>query len=244
MGQSQFSQRIIITLTQGAIFIFSVFLISEGKLTIGELIAFNAYAGMIIGPFVSLGSQWQTVQNGFIAVARIELIFGAEPEAYEPENAVSLPEVRGDVSFENVYFSYGPDQMEVLKGVSFEARAGEIIAFVGETGVGKSTTAELISGYYFPTAGKVTIDGHDIKEVNLRDLRRHIAIVPQEVVLFNASIKDNIRYGWPDATDDEVKKPRSMRTQILSFRNSRLAMIKRSGNGVLSSPSVRSNGLR
>ena len=205
-GNLNFSQRIIITLTQGAIFIFSVFLISEGKLTIGELIAFNAYAGMIIGPFVSLGRQWQTVQNGFIAVARIELIFGAEPEAYEPENAVSLPEVRGDVSFENVYFSYGPDQMEVLKGVSFEARAGEIIAFVGETGVGKSTTAELISGYYFPTAGKVTIDGHDIKEVNLRDLRRHIAIVPQEVVLFNASIKDNIRYGWPDATDDEVKK--------------------------------------
>ncbi|MDE2021749.1 MAG: ABC transporter ATP-binding protein [Patescibacteria group bacterium] len=201
-----FSQRIIVAITQGAILLFSVFLISAGKITIGDLIAFNAYAGMIIGPFVALGNQWQTVQNGFTAVARTELVFGATPEAYEPPGAIALPDIRGDVTFENVSFSYESDQPQVLKDISFTAKAGEVIAFVGETGVGKSTAAELISGYYFPTSGQVRIDDHDMREVNLRDLRRRIAIVPQEVVLFNASIKENIRYGRPDASDAEIEE--------------------------------------
>jgi len=199
-----FSQRIIVTATQGAILLYSVFLIAGHQITIGDLIAFNAYAAMIIGPFVSLGRQWQTVQNGLTAVARVELIFGTAPEAYEPPEAIALPDVKGNVSFEDVHFSYGADQPEVLKGVSFAAKAGEVIALVGETGVGKSTTADLISAYYFATDGRILIDGHDIRDVNLRDLRRSIAVVPQEVVLFNASIKDNIRYGRPDATDEEV----------------------------------------
>jgi ABC-type multidrug transport system fused ATPase/permease subunit len=201
-----FSQRIIVTFTQLAIFVFSVVLISHGELTIGELIAFNAYAGMIIGPFVSLGQRWQTIQNGLIAVARSERIFGEKPEAYEPPSAVALPEIRGEVVFKNVQFSYAPDQPLVLKDLSFAAQEGEVIAFVGETGVGKSTTIELISGYYFPASGTVSIDGHDIREVNLRDLRSHIAVVPQEVVLFNASIEDNIRYGCPEATDEDVQE--------------------------------------
>ena len=201
-----FSQRFIVTLTQGSILLYSVFLVAGGSITIGDLIAFNAYAGMIIGPFVSLGHQWQTIQNGLVAVARSETIFGAIPEQYEPKGATHLPELEGNVEFKNVYFSYEQNQPETLKGVSFSAHAGEVIAFVGETGVGKSTTGDLISGYYFANSGQVLIDGHDIKSLNLRELRARIAIVPQEVVLFNASIKDNIRYGRPDATDEEVKE--------------------------------------
>lgn len=200
-----FSQRIIVTLTQGAIFLYSVYLIGQGAITIGDLIAFNAYAGMIMGPFVSLGHQWQTVQNGLVALARAETIFGSASEVYEPKGAVRLTHLAGAVAFENVRFSYELDQPEVLSGVSFTANPGEVIAFVGETGVGKSTAVELISGYYFPSQGRVLIDGADIRKVNLRDLRSQMAIVPQEVVLFNASIKDNIRYGWPDATDAEVE---------------------------------------
>lgn len=200
-----FSQRIIVTLTQTVLFLFSVSLIAQGAISVGDLIAFNGYAMMIIGPFVSLGRQWQTVQNGLTALARSEMIFGTEPEIYEPAEAVRLSSLKGEVTFEKVAFAYGPDQPEVLKNVSFSAQAGEVIAFVGETGVGKSTTADLISGYYFPTEGKITIDGHDIRKVNLRDLRSHIAVVPQEVVLFNATVKENIRYGRPDASDAEVK---------------------------------------
>ncbi|MEJ0053223.1 MAG: ABC transporter ATP-binding protein [bacterium] len=200
-----FSQRIVVTLTQTVIFLFSAFLITRGELTIGGLIAFNAYAGMIIGPFVSLGRQWQTVQGALVTMAKLEIVFGTEPENYEPLNAIRLPDVRGDVEFDDVHFRYEADQPEILKGVSFTATAGEVVAFVGETGVGKSTTAELISGYYFANEGRILIDGHDIRQVNLRELRSRIAIVPQEVVLFNSSIKDNIRYGRPDATDSEVE---------------------------------------
>lgn len=200
-----FSQRIVVTLTQGAIFFYSVYLIQQGAITIGDLIAFNAYAGMIIGPFVSLGHQWQTVQNGLVALARAEVIFDTPSEMYEPIDAVRLPNLVGGITFENVHFAYDPDQAEVLSGVSFKANPGEVVAFVGETGVGKSTSVELISGYYFASKGRVLIDGFDIQNVNLRDLRRQMAVVPQEVVLFNASIKENIRYGRPDATNTEVE---------------------------------------
>lgn len=204
-GNLNFSQRIIVTLTQFTVFLLSVFLIADGKITIGELIAFNAYGGMILGPFVSLGGQWQTIQNGLTAVTRSELIFAAESEPYALEHAQSLKDVEGGIRFENVHFSYGEGQQEVLKGISFEAAPGDVIAFVGETGAGKSTTADLISGYYFPTQGSVQIDGVDLRMANLRELRSNIGVVPQEVVLFNTTIKDNIRYGRLDATDEEVK---------------------------------------
>ncbi len=200
-----FAQRAIVLVTQTAIFLLSVYYISHGVITVGDLIAFNAYAGMIIGPFVQLGTSWQTIQNSLVALARSERVFGAASELYDPPQAIRLSELRGDVSFRNVHFAYGDDQRAVLNGVSFEARAGEVVALVGQTGVGKSTTAELVSGYYFPRAGEVLVDGHDIRTLNLRDLRRHIAVVPQEVVLFNASIADNIRYGRPEATLDDVK---------------------------------------
>jgi ABC-type multidrug transport system fused ATPase/permease subunit len=199
------SQRVIVTATQGAILLFSVFLIAGGKITIGDLIAFNAYAAMIIGPFVALGTSWQTIQNGLTALARMEGVFGTAAEIYEPKDAIGLTDVHGEVAFKDVHFTYEPGQPEILKGISFTAQAGEIVAFVGETGVGKSTTAELISGYYFPTEGEISVDGYDIRRVNLRDLRRRIAIVPQEVVLFNSSIKENIRYGKPEATDTDVE---------------------------------------
>lgn len=198
-----FAQRVIVTATQGVIFLVSVYLIAQGRLTIGELIAFNAYAGMIIGPFVSLGNQWQSIQRGLVGIARAELVFGSDPEAYAPPDAVRLPEVRGEVEFRDVEFSYDSGQ-EVLRGMSFHTKPGEVVALVGETGAGKSTTVDLVSGYYFPTAGQVLVDGHDLAKVDLRDWRGAIAVVPQEVVLFNASVKDNIRYGRLEATDEEV----------------------------------------
>ena len=199
------AQRVIVLFAQTMVLILSVHYIYRGLITIGDLIAFNAYAGMIIGPFVSLGTQWQTLQNGLIAVAKSERIFGAESEPYTPPGAVSLYGLKGRVEFKDVHFTYSAGQPEILKGISFTANPGDIVALVGETGVGKSTTAELISGYYFANSGEVSIDGVDIRKANLKSLREHIAVVPQEVVLFNASIKDNIRYGHPTATDEEVR---------------------------------------
>ena len=200
------AQRVVITITQGVILFYSAFLVLQGVITVGDLIAFNAYAGMIVGPFVSLGRQWQNVQNGLITLARGEQVFATESEAYEPKDAEPLGELHGDVGFKNVHFKYEAGGREILKGISFEVRAGQAVALVGETGVGKSTTVELISGYYFPTEGKVEIDGHDIHRISLTELRRQTAVVPQEVVLFNASVRDNIRYGRPDASDEAVER--------------------------------------
>jgi subfamily B ATP-binding cassette protein MsbA len=198
-------QRILVLGTQLAIFCLSINFVIRGTLTIGDLIAFNSYAALVFGPFISLGTQWQTVQNGLTAAAQAEDVFASDSEVYDPPSSVSLKNLRGDVTFDDVHFSYEKGQPEVLAGVSWEAKAGQVIAFVGETGVGKSTSTELISGYYFANSGTVSIDGHDIRTVSLRELRSHIAIVPQEVVLFNSTIMDNIRYGRPEATDEEVQ---------------------------------------
>jgi ABC-type multidrug transport system fused ATPase/permease subunit len=197
-------QRILVIGTQLTIFILSIRFVLQGTLTIGELIAFNAYAALVFGPFVTLGTQWQTVQNGLTAAAQAEEVFDTASEIYDPRDAPKLGEVQGNISFTDVHFTYEEGQPEVLSGVTWEAKSGQVIAFVGETGAGKSTSAELISGYYFANSGTVTIDGHDIRSISLRELRSQIAIVPQEVVLFNASVLDNVRYGRPDATDEEV----------------------------------------
>jgi ATP-binding cassette subfamily B protein len=203
-----FFQRIIVFLTQLAVFLFSVRLVANGSLTVGDLIALNGYAAMFFGPFVSLGYGWQQIQNGITAAAHAETIFREPKEIYTPVGAVAPATLRGEVAFDHVTFSYGDTEKdkEVLSDVSFEVRAGEVVAFVGESGVGKSTTVSLISGYNFPTEGRVLVDGTDTRKYDLGALRRRIAVVPQEVALFNDSIMTNIRYGAFDATDEDVAR--------------------------------------
>ncbi len=199
-----FFQRIIVFGTQLVVFIMSVQLVSNGIITIGELLALNGYAAMFFGPFVSLGFSWQTIQNGITSAVHVNEIFSEKTEKYIPENAVELKTLIGKVIFENVTFSYELNQPIVLKDVSFEVQPGQVVALVGESGVGKSTAISLISGYNFPTQGKVLIDDIDTRKLNLTSLRKHIAVVPQEVALFNDTIKANIRYGSFEANDEEV----------------------------------------
>lgn len=200
-----FFQRTIVFLTQSAVFIISVFLIKNGTITVGELVAINGYAVMFFGPFVQLGHNWQTFQNGLTAAAQSEKMFLVPEEIYTPERAQKLTEFNGSVSFKNVSFAYGPNQPSVLEDISIDVQSGEIVALVGESGVGKSTFVSLISGYYFPTEGSVLIDGIDTRKQNLTELRGNIAVVPQEVALFNESIKQNIRYGVFDASEENVR---------------------------------------
>lgn len=199
-----FFQRVIVFLTQLTVFIFSVQFVANGTLTIGQLIALNGYAMMFFGPFVSLGYSWQTIQNGITAAAHADEIFREPIEDYAPKGAAPLGRITGKVDFHNVFFRYGPRQPVVLDDITFGARPGEVVALVGESGVGKSTAISLVSGYHFPTDGAVLIDGIDTRMLNLTDLRRQIAIVPQEVALFNDTLKTNIRYGSFDALDEAV----------------------------------------
>ncbi|OGZ02056.1 MAG: hypothetical protein A3G64_02680 [Candidatus Liptonbacteria bacterium RIFCSPLOWO2_12_FULL_60_15] len=198
------SQRMLITTTQLTIFVYSFFLISRGELTIGELVMFNGYAAMLFGPFSILARNWHLIQNGLTAIMRADKILATAPEVYVPEHAVMPGEIRGEVRFEGVSFAYGEKGARILRDITFSARPGETVALVGESGVGKSTLVDLISRYYAPAKGRVLVDGHDVASLDLRVLRSLIGIVPQEVTLFNDTVKNNIRYGRFGATDEEI----------------------------------------
>ena len=204
-------QRLLVTTTQFVIFVIAVSLVIGGKLTVGELVMFNAYAAMLYGPFVQLGMQWQQIQHGVIALREGETLFAEAPEVYEPEDAVRLDPLCGDVVFEGVTFRYGPEQEEVLRNVSFHAPAGKTIALVGRSGVGKTTLLNLISGYMPPTSGRVLVDGHDVRTLDLKSLRSQISVVPQEPALFNDTILANIAYPAVEEDIDEEKTQEAAR---------------------------------
>jgi len=207
-----FQQRIIITMTQLLIFAFSVFFISEGRMTIGELAAFNGYAAMMFGPFVVLGRNWDVIQQGIVAVMHAEKILDLPPEKYVPDNAIIPDAIRGGIRFDSVSFSYEKKRASgkaphrrVLENISFDIPAGSLVALVGESGVGKSTLVDLISRYYAPTSGSIYVDGHDVRRLDLKTLRTSIAVVPQELMLFNDTVKHNIGYGSFGASDEEIE---------------------------------------
>lgn len=201
-----FFQRAIVFLTQLAVFVASVSSVANGSMTVGSLIALNGYALLFFGPFVALGRSWQTVQNGLTAAGQLERVFEEKEEVYHPTGAATPTEHSGRVVFSHVSFTYGNDRLKVLSDVSFTANPGEVIALVGESGGGKSTTISLISGYHFPNAGIVSVDGIDTRQWDLTDLRKRIAVVPQEVALFNDTIRNNICYGSFDASEEQVAR--------------------------------------
>lgn len=197
-------QRMTILVTQIVVFVLSITYIRQGQMTIGELIAFNAYASMVFGPFTVIARNWQTIQNGIVNIQDSEKILQTPTEAYDKEDSTKL-DIKGDIDFKNVHFQY-EEGKPVLEDISFSVKAGELIALVGESGVGKSTLIDLVSAYHFASEGEVLIDGHKVQDIHLKTLRRQLAVVPQEVVLFNDTILTNIKYGSFNATDEEVKE--------------------------------------
>lgn len=201
----RFSSRAIVVASQVVIFTLSVFLIQAGQMSLGELIAFNAYTAMVFVPFVTLGQNWQTLQNGLVALESAEEILSLPTEVYEPNNSISPKEAHGRIEFKNVSFKYKKGS-QVLHGVSFETSPGQMVALVGESGAGKSTLIDLISAYYFPTKGEVLIDGVATNKWKLKSLREMIAIVPQEVSLFNDTITKNLAYGQRRHTKQAIEQ--------------------------------------
>jgi len=198
-------QRTMVFVVQGTIFVLSIGLVVNGEITLGTLMAFNGYSTMFLSPIVRIGIQWQSFQAGFAAAALLyDVILDQPEENYAPKNAKPLGDIRGEVAFENVSFQYTEDETLILDNVSFIAKEGETVALVGESGVGKSTTINLISGLYFPNKGSIKIDGIDTRELDLKELRSHIAVVPQELTLFNDTIEENIKYGTFNATHEQV----------------------------------------
>ncbi|MGJ7045336.1 ABC transporter ATP-binding protein [Thermoanaerobacterium thermosulfurigenes] len=172
-------------------------------ITIGTIIAFTMYIGMFWRPILDISNFYNSLVMSFASAERIFEIMDIEPDIVDMKNAIKMPKIKGNVEFKNVTFGYD-DGNVVLDNVSFKVNAGETIALVGPTGAGKTTIVNLISRFYDPSKGAVLIDGKDIKHVELESLRSQMGIMLQDTFLFSATIKENIRYGKLDATDEEI----------------------------------------
>jgi subfamily B ATP-binding cassette protein HlyB/CyaB len=171
---------------------FGAHRVMEGSLTVGQLIAFNMLAARVSGPILRLVQLWQNFQQAGVSVQRLGDILNAHAEPGHNPNRTALPALEGRVTFENVSFRYRPDTPEVLRRVSLNVPAGQVIGIVGRSGSGKSTLTKLIQRLYVPESGRVLIDGVDLVIVDPAWLRRQIGVVLQDNVLFNRSVRDNI----------------------------------------------------
>lgn len=183
--------------------------VAHGRLGVGDISGFLYYAGLLWGPAVRITGVNQMIQNAMASIDRIFETLDTLPDVREREDAISLDGMRGEVEFHNVFFGYEPDQL-VLKNVSLVAQPGAVTALVGPSGGGKTTLINLIPRFYDPVSGSIRVDGIDVRDLRLSSLRQEIAIVLQDTYLFSGTIKENIRYGRPNATDDEVVEAAKM----------------------------------
>jgi len=188
---------------QISVYLYGGFKVISGVLSVGDIVAFLLYLTMLNWPLIGLGFFVLDYQRAAVSATRIFDVLDREPEVKDLSGAIDLRDVEGHVKFENVTFGYDPNK-PVIVDVSFEVKPGEKVAIVGPTGSGKSTLIKLIPRFYDPTGGRILIDGVDIKNVKIKSLRRKIGIVHQDVLLFSGTIKDNITYGKPNASMDEV----------------------------------------
>jgi ATP-binding cassette, subfamily B, bacterial len=178
-------------------------LVINQELTVGQLVAFQMLSGRVTGPLLRLVQLWQTLQQTLLSVDRIGDILNVAPEA-EPGTGLVLPELTGQVAFDQVFFRYNANQEPVLKGISFDVKPGMLVGVVGRSGSGKSTLSKLLQRLYVPEAGRILIDGFDVKSADLHSLRSQMAVVLQEDFLFNGNIIDNITLGRMDITAEAV----------------------------------------
>ncbi|GAA2396226.1 ABC transporter ATP-binding protein [Streptomyces coeruleofuscus] len=178
--------------------------VDDGTLAIGSLVAYLLYIDLFFAPVQQLSQVFDGYQQASVSLGRIQELL-QEPtstkSADEPREVLSL---RGEIAFEEVHFAYGDDE-EALGGVDLRIPAGQTVAFVGETGAGKSTVVKLVARFYDPTGGRVTVDGTDLRALDITSYRHRLGVVPQEAYLFQGTVRDAIAYGRPDATDAEVE---------------------------------------
>jgi ATP-binding cassette subfamily B protein len=170
---------------------------------VGVLVAFILYLTSFFQPIQQLVLLYNAYQQGQSAIVKLRGLLQIEPSVNDSTGAYDLPPIHGAITLEDVDFAYKPGEL-VLEDVNLDIKAGESVAFVGPTGAGKSTIAKLVTRFYDPAAGRVLIDGHDLRQVTLTSLRRQLGVVPQEPFLFTGTMRDNIAFARPDATAEEV----------------------------------------
>lgn len=206
----------------------------KGAITIGVIVVFTEYARQFTRPLNDLANQFNTLLSAVAGAERVFEILDEKLEAGDEENACILSSIKGDVEFKNVTFSYEKES-DTIKDVSFHAHIGETIALVGPTGAGKSTIINLIARFYETDSGGIFIDGQDIKNIKRESLRIHLGFVLQDSFLFEASIRENIRYGKLNATDDEVEQAAILANAhsfIMKFPKQYDTVLKQDGSGI------------
>lgn len=201
-------RSIIYTLSFIGLFGLGVIMMSQGIVSPGNLVSFVGYASIVFGTLGRLGMFYSRYVESCVLLKEADKILKLKKES-DHRGSISLDKekIKGKIEFKNVSFKYkGKGNETVLKSVSFKTKPGEVIALVGESGAGKTTLVDLISGYYLPIAGRILIDGYDSKDIDGKDLRQNISLVPQEVSLFHESIEFNIKYGQRKAKSDDVIK--------------------------------------
>jgi ATP-binding cassette subfamily B protein len=178
-----------------------------GVITVGELVQFMIYTIMVAGGVAALTEIWSELQRAAGATERLVELLTTTDAVTDPVLALAAPDKRhGKIAFENVGFVYpARPGVQALDGVSFTVEPGETIALVGPSGAGKTTIIQLLLRFYDPSSGRITLDGDDLRDLNRADFRRHMALVPQDPVIFAASARENIRFGRPDASDAQVE---------------------------------------
>ena len=190
---------------QAIVLLVGGWMVVDGSLQVGELTAFVLFVNTFFAPIQQMVQLYNTYQQGQSGLKKIGDILSTEPSIVESDNAVSLPPIHGQIKFEAVTFRYD-DGPEVLRDINLTINPGETFAFVGPTGAGKSTIAKLITRFYDPTSGVVSIDGQDLKAALIDSLRTQLGVVPQEPFLFHGTIRDNVAFARSDATEEEINE--------------------------------------
>jgi ATP-binding cassette, subfamily B, bacterial len=186
------------------IYLYGGWLVIQGEISIGTVVAFVAYLRQLYGPVSELANVHVDVMTSLALFERLFNYLDLKPEIEEPPNALVPPPARGEIAFDRVSFGYVEGRL-ALDDVSFVAKPGQLVALVGPSGAGKTTVTYLVPRFYDPVSGAVRVDGHDVRALSLRWLRSQIGIVTQETYLFHATVNENLRYGRPDATDEEIE---------------------------------------
>jgi len=195
-------QALIISVALTSMLILAAYEVANGRMTLGDFVLVNAFMMQIFLPLNFLGFVYREIKSSMANIEKMFELLKVKNQVCDPEEPKVIEHFQGHIQFENVSFSY--DEREILKDLSFEVKPGQRVALVGSSGAGKSTISKLLYRFYDVTAGRILIDGMDIRDLNLSDLRSHIGVVPQDTVLFNANIFENIRYGDPGANEEQV----------------------------------------
>ncbi|MGF7145651.1 ATP-binding cassette subfamily B protein [Anaerotaenia torta] len=185
--------------------VFTGMLVLRNKLLAGDIILYQSYFTTIVTQVSGLLTLLPTISKGMESVTSIGEVLNAH-DVEEHHNKPKIGDIKGDYEFKDLRFQYNDSSRDVLRGLNLKVKAGETIALVGESGAGKSTILNLVIGFIMPSEGELLVDGRNLKEINLRSYRRHIAVVPQETILFSGSVRDNITYGLPSVTEEELEK--------------------------------------